>query len=368
MKVITGSRQFVEGPDVGVDNPQSEGVQLIKLKSLFKKPKNIFLRIFDSIFFSLGVFIKILFSKKVDLIFVQTNPPTILIFVWLISFLKGTPYIINNWDLYPEILIAHRKLKSSIIIRIINFFFVKAYRSAKNVISLGPEMTKSLLKKGVAFERIVYIPTWATGNLLVCKRENNDLIKDWNAVARLKMVYTGNLGLAHDSIPLLKAINNCDFDKNQFQMYFVAKGKSLQAAHKYVFENNLNELIQFKEPVISSLMPKVIGLSDLGFVTIREGFQGFVNPSKVSGYLARGLPILYVGPPSDVSEIIIKYNCGFYFNHKDIDSISSFLENLSNSKIDLKEISFNAYNYYCNFLSIEKATIKIQNMTKKFFN
>ena len=74
------------------------------------------------------------------------------------------------------------------------------------------------------------------------------------------MVYTGNLGLA-DSIPLLKA-NNCDFDKNRFRC-ILAKGKSLQAAHKYVFENNLNELIQFKEPVISSLMPKVIGLSDL---------------------------------------------------------------------------------------------------------
>ena len=107
-------------------------------------------------------------------------------------------------------------------------------------------------------------------------------------------------------------------------MFFVTKGQSVPEAINYVSNNNLQDLITFKGPVNSSLMPKVMSLSNIGFVCIRDGFEGLVNPSKVAGYLARGLPIIYVGSSSDVSDLIKKANCGFSFRSHDISGITNF--------------------------------------------
>tara|TARA_B100000161_G_scaffold260617_1_gene227844 strand:+ start:881 stop:2098 length:1218 start_codon:yes stop_codon:yes gene_type:complete len=365
VKVFSGTRQLIEGNDIENVNPESLGIDLIKIRSLLKRPKNLFQKLIDNIYFSLRVFLKILFVKNADVIFVQTNPPPILISIWLVCCLKRIPYVINCWDIYPEVLVAHKKLKPSIVLNLISFFFSLAYKNAKFVFSLGPEMRKCLIKKGVNSKKLVYLPTWATGDLKNCKPENNFLIKEWDAKAKIRIVYSGNLGLAHNALPFLEALSKCNISKNKLQMFFVTKGQSVQEAINYVAKNNLQNLVTFKDPVNSSLMPKVMSLSNLGFVCIRDGFEGLVNPSKVAGYLARGLPIIYVGPPSDVSDLIKKANCGFSFTSNDIRGITKFLNKLARSEIDLLKLSINATNYYQETLSFKKARIKIKKIFKE---
>ena len=85
-------------------------------------------------------------------------------------------------------------------------------------------------------------------------------------------------------------------------------------------------------------------------------------PSKVASYLARGLPILYIGPKSEISEIIEKANCGFWFKNYDIEDISNLIRSLSHDGDLLKEKSLNSRIYYDETLSFIKARKKFRNL------
>ena len=87
-------------------------------------------------------------------------------------------------------------------------------------------------------------------------------------------------------------------------MVFVASGRRLgeakQFARKYLKKNQ----VIFKPLVDIDLLPFTMGLADLAYVSLRSNFQGNVVPSKFSGYLARGIPMIYVGPDSEIKKIL----------------------------------------------------------------
>ena len=61
-----------------------------------------------------------------------------------------------------------------------------------------------------------------------------------------------------------------------------------------------------------------MALTKLAVVTIKPSFSGLVVPSKFLGYIARGIPVLYIGPDSDISYHIKRGDCGFSFKNYQI--------------------------------------------------
>ena len=52
---------------------------------------------------------------------------------------------------------------------------------------------------------------------------------------------------------------------------------------------------------------------DLGVVLLSEESMGVVSPSKFSGYIDFGLPLLYVGPPeTNAAEVCVRFGGGFW--------------------------------------------------------
>ena len=101
--VVCGTRQFVQGKEIGNFDPSKEGIKIFKIPSIFSKPRNFFERIIENLSFSFLSFIKILFLEKPTFLFVQTNPPLNLIFFAFLSWIKGIPLVINALDIYPDV-------------------------------------------------------------------------------------------------------------------------------------------------------------------------------------------------------------------------------------------------------------------------
>ena len=363
--VVCGTRQFVQGKEIGNFNPFNKGIEILKIPSIFLEPRNFFERMLENISFSFFSFIKILFLKKPTFMFVQTNPPLNLIFFGFLSWIKGIPLVINAWDIYPDVLISHnsgRFKKLNFVFILLNFIYKLAYKRARYVISLGTTMSQILLKKGIKHEAIIEIPNWATGKLSSSNNKKNKFIKEWNVDSKLIIIYSGNCGVAHDSLSILKALKFSNLSSKETKLFFVAKGSSLPKAKKFVKDNALKESVIFKKLVSPEYLSDSLGIADLALVTIRDKFEGLVVPSKVASYLARGLPILYIGPKSEISEIIEKGNCGFWFKNYDIEGISSLIKSLSFDNDLLKEKSLNSRIYYNEILSFSKARKKFKNL------
>ena len=363
--VVCGTRQFVQGKEIGNFNPFKEGIKILKIPSIFIKPRNFFERVLENISFSFFSFIRILFLKKPTFIFVQTNPPLNLIFFAFLSWIKGIPLVINAWDIYPDVLISHNSGQFKglkIVFILLNYIYKLAYKRARYVISLGTTMSQILRKKGIKEKAIIEIPNWATGKLSSANIRKNKFIEEWNVNSKLIIIYSGNCGVAHDSLSILKALQFSNLSSKEIKLFFVAKGSSLPKAKKFVKDNALEESVIFKKLVSPEYLSDSLGIADLALVTIRDKFEGLVVPSKVASYLARGLPILYIGPKSEISEIIEKANCGFWFKNYDIEGISNLIKTLSYNSDLLKEKSLNSRIYYNEILSFSKARKRFRNL------
>ena len=64
-------------------------------------------------------------------------------------------------------------------------------------------MRQKLVKRGFEFKKIKIINNWAIGNLEVVKGKENKLRDDWNIYAKNVILYSGNLGVAHEWQTLL---------------------------------------------------------------------------------------------------------------------------------------------------------------------
>jgi glycosyltransferase involved in cell wall biosynthesis len=76
------------------------------------------------------------------------------------------------------------------------------------------------------------------------------------------------------------------------------------------------------DPVPTARLPESMGLADVGVVTLRQGFEGLMVPSKLFGYLARGIPVLYIGPRSDIDFYIDRSGGGLSVRNGDVNAVA----------------------------------------------
>jgi glycosyltransferase involved in cell wall biosynthesis len=235
----------------------------------------------------------------------QTNPPLILPLIALASWWRRRPLVIIAQDLYPEVMFAHGMLKTTgVRSRLLQSVFRWSYRRAHRVISLGPCMTERLVRKGVAPQKIAEICNWATGEAIVVKGPENRLRDSWGLSGKFVVLYSGNVGIAHDVATPIAAVAAAQAQMPNMVLVFIGQGPRLAEARALAAQLNIEHAVQFRPFVSSELLPHTLGLADVALVTLRKGFEGLVVPSKLLGHLARAVPTIYIGPESDVSHLL----------------------------------------------------------------
>jgi glycosyltransferase involved in cell wall biosynthesis len=178
------------------------------------------------------------------------------------------------------------------------------------VVSLGPVMRERLVAKGVDPARIVHIPNWSTGSDGVVRGAGNRLLDEWGLTGKFVVLYSGNLGIGHEFDTFLDGFAAAARELPDLFLVVIGKGSRLAQFRARVDALQLAARVRFSDFVPLERMPESIGVADLALVTLREGFEGVVVPSKLYGYLSRAVPVLYVGPRSDISLAVAEARCG----------------------------------------------------------
>ena len=364
--VLCGSKPYVTPTDLPRHgDPRTSGISLRRLFSLGVR-SNWSIRLIDNFLFSFQVFFNLIFSRRFSLAITQTNPPLSVVAVALASLLRHKPYIIIAIDIYPDALFAGTSLKqNSLFTYLLRLIFDFAYSNATSIVSLGRSMSERLVHNGVLPERIVEIPNWATGNLSIRKGISNKLIKTWQLDHTFTVLYSGNLGLPHEIETAIYAIKLLSEDFPFIRLLCVASGSRIDNAKKLVLSLNLESNVIFKPLVASSELPDTMGIANIALVTLRPGFEGLVVPSKFAGFLARGLPVVYVGPPSDLSLIIDQSGVGSCFLNGESLQLSNYLRNIILNPSTLDNLSFHSKSYYDNYFSASSGLSKYHKLVSQ---
>ena len=108
-------------------------------------------------------------------------------------------------DAYPEIFTSLGILKKeNLFYKILSNLSNLSLTQALNVIVIGHCMRDDLIKNSIDPEKIIIIPNWADKTISPIKKEDNNFIKTNKLEGKFVILYSGNMGIAHEFQTILE--------------------------------------------------------------------------------------------------------------------------------------------------------------------
>lgn len=256
-------------------------------------------------YLGLGFIRAVTMRPRPDVVIAMTDPPLICLVAALVAKWRGCSFIYNIRDLHPDMALASGVVQPGFLTGIWECLHRWVLKQADLVIVLGDDMRARILSKGISPDRVVVVRDGADP-LPTPEVEGHPTVGLIRGKYPFVVVHAGNLGFAGDWDTLLDAARLLENEN----VGFVFVGEGSQRPHLERKAKNLKNLrfLPFRPP---EEIPYVMASADLQIVTVREGLEGLVVPSKLYPVLMAGKPVLGVAPAnSDIARIINDQGCG----------------------------------------------------------
>ena len=324
-------------------------INRILLKQIDKN--NFIFRILRLTNASIKLFIKslLLISRK-DRVLIVTNPAFLILLMPILKLIKGIKYDLLVHDIFPENLVAIKKMKSSsLIYKLIKFLFDFSYSKAENCIVIGRDMEKIVKEKIGDKSNITLIPNWAeVDKIFPVNKNDTNMINLLNLQGKFIFQFAGNLGHAQGLKNILDAIS---LIKNEdLHFLFIGSG-AMESEIKLAATNSLLKnisLIGFQD---RSNQNDFLNACDVALITLSDGMLGLGVPSKAYNIMAAGKPILIIADnASEISMCVKEYNLGWIVEPNNpkllSDTFEMIYKDFSSGKVNIENSRIVAEKYF----------------------
>jgi glycosyltransferase involved in cell wall biosynthesis len=361
-KIPKTSTLFTGHPDTLAIGSSTKKLIISKAPVYNRRSK--LLRIFSWINYTLFVFLKMFNADKNTIIFFVSNPPFLGFFVFLISFFKKTRYVVLVYDLHVDIFISCGILsKNSFVVRLWRLINRIVWNRSIAVYTIGNIMAQNLNRqfkvKNTKLTQVGVVYPWVnTKKIKPISKINNPLSGDLGQEGKITILYSGNMGISHDIDSILQASKIL---KNQKDISFllIGHGEKWNDAVDFQKKNNLDNLkvLPFQS---EKKLPYTMSLADIALVSLEEGVEGLMIPSKMFYYMSAGAAIIGIcNGKNDVTEIIKNSNCGITVKPKNPKDLAYSIKKLSIDKKKLHYFKQNSRQSAMSNFSRKKCTNKL---------
>ena len=362
LKMPENSTLFTGHPDTLAIGSSTSKLKIYKAPS-YNRKSNLF-RVFSWINYSLFAFWKMLRADNNTIVFIVSNPPFLGFFALLISLLKRTRYIVLVYDMHVDVLISQGLLhKNSVVVKLWRLMNQKVWNRSIAVYTIGTNMAENLTKqfkvKNTDLGHVGVVYPWADTKIIKpISKIYNPLSKVLGQEDKITILYSGNMGISHDIDSILQAAKIL---KNQTNIAFllIGGGEKWKEADDFQKENNLKNLqvLPFQS---EEKLPYSISLADIALVSLDEGAEGFMVPSKMFYYMSAGAAVIGICKgKNDVSNIIQKFNCSITIEPKNPKGLVNIIKLLSRNIEKLHEFKKNSRQSAVSHFSRKKCSSKL---------
>ena len=274
---------------------------------------------------------------KPDLVITLTTPPLLSLLGTAIKYLRGSRHFIWEMDVYPDVAVDLGYFKAGgLADRIAGLLADFSRHRSDGVLALGECMRERLVSRGIAPSKVFIAENWADGKAIypIAKTIDNK---------QLVLLYSGNLGLAHDLETLSGAMLALK-DDGLFRFIFAGSGGRRKELEQFCLAHAISS-VDFQSYVERTGLSQRLSAGDIGLVTQRASCCGSVVPSKVYGLMAAGRPILFIGPSAATpARIIQRFKCGWHIECGDVDALASLLRHLARNPEEVRRAGESARN------------------------
>jgi colanic acid biosynthesis glycosyl transferase WcaI len=240
---------------------------------------------------------------KPDIVIAPSPPLTIGVNAWLIGLVRGSPYVYNVQEIYPDAAIALGVLRNAWLIDLLERLERFVYHHAALVTVIAPQMAARLKEKGIPSAKLRVIPNFVDVDELVPLPKDNAFSREHNLAELFVVSYAGNMGPAQQLDVFIEA---AEMLQDQPEIRFLMLGDGILRAklQSLVVERRL-ENVTFLPYQPYSLMNQIYASSDLSLVPQAASIADIAVPSKVYRIMACARTVLAVADRhSDLGDLL----------------------------------------------------------------
>jgi len=314
-------------------------------------------RVFSFFSFMISSFLKSISIKNVDLVW-GTTPPIFQSFsAWLISRLKGIPFLLEVRDLWPEFAIAVGVLKNPFLIKISFWLERFLYHHADQIIVNSPGFVELVREKGG--REISLIPNGADIGLFN-NVNNSEIRKTLGWTDQFVALYAGAHGMSNDLGIILKA---AQFLKEEKGIYFVllGDGKEKSALIHEAEKLDLSN-ISFLNPVPKNKVAEFLVAAD-ACIAILKPIEMYKTtyPNKVFDYMAAKKPVI-LAIDGVIREVVEKAGCGIFCAPGDPNALADGIRFFYTNPEMAVDMGLRGYHFLKTNFSREKFALELLNI------
>ncbi len=255
--------------------------------------------------------VDVLRTARPDVVLALTTPPMLAVGAALGCRARNVPWVAWVQDVYPEVAARFGVLsEQGIPYRALRQVGRRTNQSACRVVALSERMGERLVQQGAPADRVRVIHNWADGSQVESiPHEANEFRREHGLGDRFVALYSGNLGVGHEFETFAAAARRLERERPDILFLFVGDGARRPESERLMhgLENVRFLPYQPREKLTQSL-----SAADVHLVSLREGLDGLLVPSKLYGALASGRPVFFVGPERcEVSRVVQAHGVGW---------------------------------------------------------
>ncbi|MFB2935435.1 glycosyltransferase family 4 protein [Aerosakkonemataceae cyanobacterium BLCC-F154] len=289
-----------------------------------------------------------------DILLLTTAPPFLPILGYLANLCFGLPYVCLLYDLYPDVAVELKVVPGHHwVVKFWNFINREIWRNAKAIVVLSSTMKERIVAKcPEVADKITVIHSWANPDLIVpIPKKDNWFAHKYNLVEKFTVLYSGNMGRCHDMETIIEAAHKLQDQPIQF--VFIGDGAKRKLCEEQVAALGLNNCL-FLPYQDKQYLPYSLTACDLSLVSVSQGMEGLVAPSKLYGILAAGRPVAVVCEDhSYLCDLVKEAKCGKTFRNGDATKLADFISHLATNKQLVNQMGKAGRRYFQSHFTLE---------------
>jgi colanic acid biosynthesis glycosyl transferase WcaI len=267
------------------------GVNIVRCPLYVPSAVNPIRRVLHEASFLITAFIRSLFCRRPDVLFMVSPPLGLAIVAAILSRLWRVPYVFHVADLQPDTALDLGMMRAGRFAQLLYAIERLAYRRAAIVSTLTEAMRARIIAKGIPADKVVLFADWADPHLFALGAGRLDPIRQELAIGdALLVLHAGNMGVKQGLDVVLDAAEQTRSDPG---IVYLLVGDGARRPHLEARARDLGlEHVKIVPLLEHERFLRVLAAADVCLVTQQRSVADVVFPSKVLTLLAAGKAVI----------------------------------------------------------------------------
>ncbi len=290
-----------------------DGFEVVRCFSINSRTSNVFSRLAENLSFGLFAGLSLARVRRPAVIYTNTWPLFASGIASWIAKARRVPVVLSVQDIYPESLIALKKLNpSSRWARVLRWLDSGIARIASAVVVLSESAEEIYSRdRGVSPVKVHRIANWraseAPATVEVAQKQRD--VREIGTDAFL-VVFAGNVAAACGIENVVGVVANLG-DESPVRLLIAGSGVALEGCQR-IADQGKSGRVKFSGPFLAHETLAILSAADVLILPTQGDQSLFSMPSKLISYMMSGKPVLAIArAESDLARVVNGAGCGW---------------------------------------------------------